>query len=240
MNPHNCKVTDLKSTSWATLFCYTANLDDNVHWSHSSALWELLINVCVSLQEYLDLCVPLEPMYSQVILNERSSTCSSEPDSVFLRESEPEEPCTPPSVPPQQTVRSFKKRWQQRTPGPLFSQRISIFLCFLWLINSAGSETEEFSLGRSSTETQEETFHTSQLSKSRLIKTERLVWGTTKRFVLQRDQILTNKMFKKHPRWKECLSSPAKSMGWKSNSKCYPLEYAGCVNAVKLYKYEII
>ncbi|CAM4729132.1 unnamed protein product [Leuciscus chuanchicus] len=64
----------------------------------------------MSNQEYLDLCVPLEPMYSQVILNERSSTCSSEPDSVFLRESEPEEPCTPPTVPPQQTVRSFKKR----------------------------------------------------------------------------------------------------------------------------------
>lgn len=62
------------------------------------------------LQEYLDLSVPLEPMYSQVILNERSSTCSSEPDSVFLRESAPEEPCIPPTVPPQQTVRSFKKR----------------------------------------------------------------------------------------------------------------------------------
>uniref|UniRef100_A0A673HCZ9 Fibroblast growth factor receptor n=1 Tax=Sinocyclocheilus rhinocerous TaxID=307959 RepID=A0A673HCZ9_9TELE len=64
----------------------------------------------ISNQEYLDLSVPLEPMYSQVILNERSSTCSSEPDSVFLRESGPEEPCIPPTVPPQQTVRSFKKR----------------------------------------------------------------------------------------------------------------------------------
>uniref|UniRef100_A0A672QU49 Fibroblast growth factor receptor n=1 Tax=Sinocyclocheilus grahami TaxID=75366 RepID=A0A672QU49_SINGR len=64
----------------------------------------------ISNQEYLDLSVPLEPMYSQVFLNERSSTCSSEPDSVFLRESGPEEPCIPPTVPPQQTVRSFKKR----------------------------------------------------------------------------------------------------------------------------------
>uniref|UniRef100_A0A671L2L0 Fibroblast growth factor receptor n=2 Tax=Sinocyclocheilus anshuiensis TaxID=1608454 RepID=A0A671L2L0_9TELE len=64
----------------------------------------------ISNQEYLDLSVPLEPMYSQVILNERSSTCSSEPDSVFLRESGPEEPCIPPTVPPQQTIKSFKKR----------------------------------------------------------------------------------------------------------------------------------
>uniref|UniRef100_A0A8C2EWH1 Fibroblast growth factor receptor n=1 Tax=Cyprinus carpio TaxID=7962 RepID=A0A8C2EWH1_CYPCA len=64
----------------------------------------------ISNQEYLDLSVPLEPMYSQVILNERSSTCSSEQDSVFLRESGPEEPCIPLTVPPQQTVRSFKKR----------------------------------------------------------------------------------------------------------------------------------
>ncbi|XP_051766761.1 fibroblast growth factor receptor 1b isoform X5 [Ctenopharyngodon idella] len=64
----------------------------------------------ISNQEYLDLSVPLEPMYSQVILNERSSTCSSDPDSVFLRDSGPEEPCIPPTVPPQQTVRSFKKR----------------------------------------------------------------------------------------------------------------------------------
>uniref|UniRef100_A0A672NUB1 receptor protein-tyrosine kinase n=1 Tax=Sinocyclocheilus grahami TaxID=75366 RepID=A0A672NUB1_SINGR len=64
----------------------------------------------ISNQEYLDLSVPLEPMYSQVILNERRSTCSSEPDSVFLRESGPEEPCIPPTVPPQQTIKSFKKR----------------------------------------------------------------------------------------------------------------------------------
>ncbi|XP_059395908.1 fibroblast growth factor receptor 1-A-like isoform X3 [Carassius carassius] len=64
----------------------------------------------ISNQEYLDLSVPLEPTYSQVILNERSSTCSSEQDSVFLRESGPEEPCIPLTVPPQQTVRSFKKR----------------------------------------------------------------------------------------------------------------------------------
>lgn len=81
----------------------------NVHRSHCSAFWELL-NLYDSLQEYLDLSVPLEPMYSQVILNERSSTCSSEPDSVFLRETGPEEPCIPLTVPPQQTVRSFKKR----------------------------------------------------------------------------------------------------------------------------------
>uniref|UniRef100_A0A8C2B5Y8 Fibroblast growth factor receptor n=1 Tax=Cyprinus carpio TaxID=7962 RepID=A0A8C2B5Y8_CYPCA len=64
----------------------------------------------MSNQEYLDLSVPLEPLYSQVILNERSSTCSSEPDSVFLRESGPEEPCIPPTVPSQQTIQSFKKR----------------------------------------------------------------------------------------------------------------------------------
>lgn len=69
-----------------------------------------LLTYVFPFQEYLDLSVPLEPMYSQVILNERSSTCSSDPDSVFLRDSGPEEPCIPPTVPPQQTVRSFKKR----------------------------------------------------------------------------------------------------------------------------------
>ncbi|XP_051973463.1 fibroblast growth factor receptor 1-A-like [Xyrauchen texanus] len=63
----------------------------------------------ISNQEYLDLSVPLDPIYTQVILNERSSTCSSEPDSVFLRESEPEDPCIPLSVPSQHTIRSFKK-----------------------------------------------------------------------------------------------------------------------------------
>lgn len=106
----------------------------------------------VHLQEYLDLSVPPEPMYSQIILNERNSTCSSEPDSVFLQTPGPEEPCIPPPVPPQHSVRSFKKRWQRR--WPLRSQT-DLFVLLLSLKNSAGSETDNYSLGwlRSTRET---------------------------------------------------------------------------------------
>ncbi|KAA0704337.1 Fibroblast growth factor receptor 1-A [Triplophysa tibetana] len=64
----------------------------------------------ISNQEYLDLSIPPEPMYSQIILNERNSTFSSDPDSVFLQTPGPEEPCIPPPVPHQHSVRSFKKR----------------------------------------------------------------------------------------------------------------------------------
>ncbi|XP_073730613.1 fibroblast growth factor receptor 1-A [Misgurnus anguillicaudatus] len=64
----------------------------------------------MSNQEYLDLSVPPDLVYSEVILNERNSTCSSEPDSVFIQVSGPEEPCIPPPVLPQHNVRSFKKR----------------------------------------------------------------------------------------------------------------------------------
>lgn len=104
----------------------------------------------VHLQEYLDLSVPPEPMYSQIILNERNSTCSSEPDSVFLQTPGPEEPCIPPPVPPQHSVRSFKKRW------PLRSQT-DLFVLLLSLKNSAGSETDSYSLGR--LRSTRETFH---------------------------------------------------------------------------------
>lgn len=102
----------------------------------------------VHLQEYLDLSVPPEPMYSQIILNERNSTCSSDPDSVFLQTPGPEEPCIPPPVPHQHSVRSFKKRWQWRNPDLCGHRQISLYRYFLSLINSAGSETENHSLGR--------------------------------------------------------------------------------------------
>ncbi|XP_063066115.1 fibroblast growth factor receptor 1b isoform X2 [Engraulis encrasicolus] len=45
-------------------------------------------------QEYLDLSEPLDP-YSQVVLDTRSSTCSSEADSVFSQDAAATEPCLP-------------------------------------------------------------------------------------------------------------------------------------------------
>ncbi|XP_076140677.1 fibroblast growth factor receptor 1b isoform X4 [Alosa pseudoharengus] len=59
-------------------------------------------------QEYLDLSEHMDAPYSQVILDTRSSTCSSEVDSVFSQDAGVEEPCLP--APHSQTAsRTFRK-----------------------------------------------------------------------------------------------------------------------------------
>ncbi|KAL2099721.1 hypothetical protein ACEWY4_004115 [Coilia grayii] len=58
-------------------------------------------------QEYLDLSEPLDP-YSQVVLDTRSSTCSSEADSVFSQDAGATEPCLP-APHSQNTSRAFRK-----------------------------------------------------------------------------------------------------------------------------------
>ncbi|TRZ00640.1 hypothetical protein DNTS_027222 [Danionella cerebrum] len=65
----------------------------------------------LSNQEYLDLSEMLDAAYSPVVLNDRSSSvCSSEPDSVFFRESGAEDPCLEHSASTPQTGRGFAKR----------------------------------------------------------------------------------------------------------------------------------
>ncbi|XP_041914989.1 fibroblast growth factor receptor 1b isoform X4 [Alosa sapidissima] len=59
-------------------------------------------------QEYLDLSEHMDAPYSQVVLDTRSSTCSSEVDSVFSQDAGVEEPCLP-APHSQTTSRTFRK-----------------------------------------------------------------------------------------------------------------------------------
>lgn len=68
----------------------------------------LINSICVCLQEYLELSVPLD-QYSPSYPDTRSSTCSSGEDSVFSHDAGAEEPCLP-KFPPHSNGVAIKKR----------------------------------------------------------------------------------------------------------------------------------
>lgn len=188
----------------------------NVHCSHCSAFWEWLINVYVSLA---GVSGPLRspgahvlsghPEWTEFHLLLRAGL------SVFKRvwtwrtlhpsDSSPTANCTV----------LQKTLTVENTRTSMFIEDLSTSFCFLWLVNSAGSETEEFSLGRSSTETQ------ARGPADSLKQDWSQQRGNYQTLCPSEGSILTNEMFAKRHRRIKWSSMPTKSMGWRNNFKCW-------------------
>lgn len=126
----------------------------NAHWSLCSAFWDWHINVYVSLAGVSGpFCSPGAPVLSghpewtefHLLLRAGLSLFKR----VWTRRT------LHPSDSPLTTNHTIlqKTLTVENTCTSMFTEDLSTSFCFLWLVNSAGSETE-VSLGRSSTETQ--------------------------------------------------------------------------------------